>query len=131
MYDVIFIGQNPSKHNIDVNVAFVGSKSYLTLKKWIQLLGTNNVGFINASKKIGKVTLKDIDYDGLYSLLYYPKAKVIFLGNYAEKAYNKAFKGLNSHSVYKIDHPSPLNRKLNNYNYIDNMLRKCGEFLTS
>ena len=38
---IYFIGDKPSKKNIDKNVAFVGTRSYKTLLDWIYRMNLN------------------------------------------------------------------------------------------
>lgn len=135
---ILFIGQNPSANNIDENVAFVGSKSYTTLKNWIFLMGirSNDLTlFVNASRKIGKVGMKDADLDGLSAVMMQLERgdKVIPLGKYAEKVFLKAAKqlGWKTLDYYSMPHPSGLNRKLNNADYVAKMIKAASEYISS
>lgn len=129
---VLFIGQNPSQTNLDINVAFVGSRSYHTLLEWVRKLGLKpgEVGFVNASKKIGDVTLKDADFNNLFSACC-THEKVICLGKYAEKCYQKIARtyGWSYKAAFSLPHPSGLNRKLNNPEYVQKILEECKNYL--
>lgn len=130
---VLFIGQNPSKTNMDENVAFVGSRSYGTLVGWIKKLGLKNGEsiFVNASRKLGKVGVRDIDEHGMFEAMMNEPDKIVCLGKYAEKAWNKMahLYGWTRINTFTLPHPSGLNRKLNDPKYVSSMLDKCKEYL--
>lgn len=132
---VLFIGQNPSKTNIDENVAFVGSKSYGTLVVWMRHLGLEHGErlFVNASKKLGKVGMKDIDEAGLFNAMMNRPDKIVCLGKYSEKGWNKIAKlyGWSKIKTFTLSHPSGLNRKLNDPTYVSSILDKCKEYLNA
>lgn len=112
---VIFVGDEPSKLNEDPEVAFVGSKSYPTLMKWINSFNLHDYRVVNSHKE---ELLKHI------RLAYFRGAVVIALGN-------KASERLESVQVnhFKLPHPSPRNRLLNDPNYVDSELEKCKNYI--
>ena len=112
---IYFIGDKPSKKNVDRNVAFVGTRSYKTLLDWIYRMNLsinkiclfNHAGFINT-------TLKHVnEHDA-----------IIALGNEASTALTKA------HVPHlKIPHPSGLNRVLNDKKTVDKFLKHCKDYI--
>lgn len=133
MPKIIFLGQNPSKANIDPKVPFLGTKSYATLQKWIFELGLKeeDCEFYNASEKIGKVTLKDVDRSTMEFIVNKsldPDYCVICLGQYAKKTFLKHW---NRYPLifYTLLHPSGLNRTLNDKRFVEMELIKCKAFI--
>jgi uracil-DNA glycosylase len=116
---IVFVGDKPSAKNVDPNVPFVGTQSYKNLLQWIWELDIS----VNEVKMYNKDSLE------LLSLMKYlgnNKINYVVLGDEAEKH----FKSLNNKiQYYKLPHPSPKNRKLNNKKYIKEELKKCKEWL--
>ena len=112
---IYFIGDKPSKKNIDKNVAFVGTRSYKTLLDWIYRMNLNinkiclfnHKGFINTR-------LKHInEHDA-----------IVALGNVASEALSKE-----NVPHIKIPHPSGLNRVLNDKKMVDKFLKHCKDYI--
>jgi uracil-DNA glycosylase len=121
-----FVGSNPSRKNADKLVPFQGTKSLLNLKAWIVVLGAKNYSFINASEEYdynGRVKLVGEDYVRLESLLKGEK-RVVALGVIASRALSTL-----KIKHFRLPHPSPRNRLLNNPIFIEKELAKCKEFL--
>lgn len=124
---IIFVGDKPSKFNVRPEVAFVGTKSYKTLLDWIWKLdlGINNVLLCNLADVLDYQSFIIFEpFDG-YALQHDPKHdKVIALGQNASK-------GLHSMGVehFLMDHPSGLNRKLNDKNYVKRRLEDLKVFI--
>lgn len=124
---VIFIGDKPSSKNLDPEIPFVGTKSYETLLNWIVKLELDITNVILANKEhvnlygngFHLVSTKWMDLDIING-----EDKVIALGKEASKYLKK----LNiEHFI--MDHPSGLNRKLNDTKYVENKLKECKEYL--
>lgn len=119
--EVLFVGDCPSKHNNSADVAFVGSKSGKTLDVWANFLGVN----------YHAVNSDDMD-KLLVSLRYAERINqpVIILGNKAESRVDKLCK---NHGLvlykYKLPHPSGLNRKLNNKEWLKDQLNSVAHQL--
>lgn len=123
-----FVGSNPSKKNTCPLVPFEGTKSMLTLQAWFAALGIAKYGLINVSNVLtdkGKVTITPYDLSRVYTQLKGQK-KVIALGNIASKALKEL-----EIDHFKLPHPSPRNRLLNNPIYIEGELTKCEQYLAS
>jgi len=124
---ILVIAQNPSKKNLDVNVPLVGTKSLKIFLAWCKEMFIEECFIINASDKLGKVSLKDANLeriqkhvvDGGYD-------KIVCLGKYAEKSLKKACPYIRH---YTLPHPSGLNRKLNNKHYVKAELTNCLRYL--
>lgn len=114
----IFVGDEPSKLNTDHNKAFVGAKCNKRLDKWISYLGLNE-------KQTLKINSKDtVDLALIKYAASDKNNNVVALGNLAAKRLKMA-----DILFYKIDHPSGLNRKLNDKAYEKKMLDDCKEWL--
>lgn len=116
---VVFVGDKPSRLNKDPNVAFVGAKCHKRLMKWINFLETENYKLINSHNEDCKLALL---YINIFSKI--ENIKFIALGKTASKRLSNL--GIDH---YKLDHPSGLNRKLNNKEYELDMLKKCRKWL--
>lgn len=113
---IAIIGSNPSKHNIDPNIPFVGTRSFTRLTRWISYLAehtdlkSSNFHLLNVSTRISDKEVKYTE-DELANLYYNSQDydMIISLGNNVKKACLKkrVFQ-------YNLPHPSFKNRKLNN-----------------
>ena len=125
--NIVFVGDKPSKKNLDPNVPFVGTKSYRTLLDWILQLDVDVSDVVICNSADFKK-----ECEGFYLVekansitCLEPTDKIIALGNNADK-YLKSL-GVTYH--YKIDHPSGLNRKLNDKKYVKEMLTSCKQYI--
>jgi hypothetical protein len=111
---IIFVGDRPSKDNIDPVIAFVGTKSYKTLLGWIADMDIDirNVDLINKNQ----VTE--------YPFMYFDR--IIVLGDAAEKEVKKIY---TKSKYFKLPHPSGLNRKLNDKKWLNKQLKACKKWL--
>lgn len=112
---VLFVGDCPSKLNKNPDVAFVGSKSEKVLQSWIQKINPKQAYLMNSHKPLLIVQIE---------VSYNLGDAVVALGNVASKRLEKA--GI---PHFKLPHPSPRNRKLNDPKYIDSELKKCKNYL--
>ena len=129
---ILFVASNPSRLNTDPQVAIIGSKSEKTFNGWVEYLAPDGqYKVVNVSDKIlaHKETLKKSDYD-LFKLaahVFNPSiTKVVALGNTASTALEKL-----DVEYFKIPHPSPLNRFLNNTVQVEAVLEECKKWLDS
>ncbi len=113
---VVFVGNRPSKLNKDPNVAFVGAKCYKRLLKWIDFLETENHKLINSHNTDCVLAIQYLNI--------FPHIKFVALGKAASVRLTRL-----DVKHYKLDHPSGLNRKLNDKHYELDMLKKCKEWL--
>jgi hypothetical protein len=115
---VVFVGMNPS-----VKGTSKGS-TFGRLNEWVEELGVKRYGFMNAYPHPGKCKVSEVNLDNLRKALYNAR-KVVALGNFAAEALMKA--GIHH---FKLPHPSPLNRLINDPVYINRVLSECREFLS-
>lgn len=114
---IIFIGDKPSKKNLDPNVPFVGTPSYLKLLEWIGRMNVD-VNYVKTRNKDFAPNLKSL-------LTWYPHPiKVVALGNEASK---ELLKFDVPHFV--LPHPSPRNRKLNDKKFEKTSLELCSKYI--
>lgn len=112
---VLFVGDCPSRLNKDPEVAFIGSKSEPVLAQWFKKIGIAQASLINSH-----------NYDLMISIEVHNNlgVPIVALGNVASKRLTKA--GI---LHFKLPHPSPRNRLLNNKKFIDSELEKCKNYL--
>ena len=129
---ILFVASNPSKLNTDPKIAMVGSKSEKTFNGWAEYLSPQkDYVVINTCDKVlnDKETIKMEDYD-FERLKTWTQdkhvTKIVALGNVAATAL-KAI-GVDH---YKLPHPSPLNRFLNNTVQVEAVLEDCKQWLDS
>lgn len=124
---VLFVGACPSRLNTCPLIAFAGSRSEGRLNDWISLLGVKDYLITNASPKVlGRgERLRSADFDLVNLKVMADQCdRVIALGNCASRALRKA--GI---PHYKMPHPSPRNRKLNDKEFIYRKLVACRLYL--
>jgi uracil-DNA glycosylase len=113
---VLFVGDRPSRLNKDPKIAFVGTPSYKNLLRWIKRMGgITDFSAINSHDGIDRSAIADCWRSG---------GKVVALGNNASKRLTKI--GIEH---FKLPHPSPLNRQLNNEYFIEEKLWECYSYL--
>lgn len=115
---VVFVGMNPSVQGTNKGSTFG------RLNEWVDRLGVTSFAFMNAYPHPGKCKVRDVNLDNLRKALYkFPR--VVALGNFAAEALEKA--GIHH---FKLPHPSPLNRQINDPEYINRILNECREYLS-
>ena len=114
---IYFIGDKPSKRNVDPKVAFVGTTSYKTLLEWIYRmnLSVNDIMLYNAKAFIQDVQ-DEVNEDDF----------VVALGREASTL-------LEHYHIphHKIPHPSGLNRMLNDKKQVNEFLKGCKEYVNT
>lgn len=117
---IIFVGDEPSEHNIDPQVAFVGTKSYKTLLDWIYKMNLSVTELCLYNRTCPDVTYwKDQQDKGYRSIVF------IALGRKAEIQLTK--NGIRS--FFTLPHPSGKNFKLNDKEWLDEQLDNCVEYI--
>lgn len=109
---ILFVGDKPSKFNKFKGIPFVGTKSYATLLQWIAKMD---------------VDIRQIDLANIVDLNEVPEdyVRVVALGRKA----SKHLRQLGVENFFELPHPSGLNRKLNDENYVNSELAKCQKWL--
>lgn len=114
MRKILLVGDKPSKKNLDPRIAFVGTPSYKTLQKWLQVMVPEKADIVAINRVDPGFTthLISCSLEG---------RKIIACGEEAAKA-------LVNYGVvnfFRLPHPSGRNRKLNDKKYVEAILLKC------
>ncbi len=115
---VIFVGDKPSKKNLDPEVAFVGTPSFKNLCKWLVKMQIVDFVMVNSYTHDDEVKICQFFNNKL--------GPFVALGRNASNRLKSL--GISHH---KLPHPSPKNRLLNKKEYVDAELRKCSNWLIS
>lgn len=119
---IVFVGDKPSVKNVDPDIPFVGTQSYKNLLNWIWEIDIDISDTLTAN-----ATENFYYWVGYYGNGEDPHNHVyIALGNKAEN-----FLKSEKLNYFKLPHPSPRNRKLNDKKFIKQELKKCKEWLTN
>lgn len=113
MIKAVFVGDEPSRLNRNIDIAFVGARCFPTLVEWIAKLPVDYYVCINSNKQSDLDKIKCLADNGF---------KVVALGN-------KASRRLKDMEHYMLPHPSGLNRKLNNKQELALRMLKCCDYL--
>lgn len=120
MVKVVFVGDKPSKLNINCNVPFVGAKCFKRVLDWIKIIAPDFYVCYNVNQHWG------LDKRALNDIIDLHEAgfKVVALGL-------KAHTALDERGVphYELPHPSGLNVKLNNREYVDTCLNNAKSYV--
>lgn len=125
---VLIVGQSPSRANLDPAVPFTGTKSGLRLQSWLEVLGLrpSEVVLMNASEVVGRrPKISELRID----LPWFCFTHRIALGELASRSL--IMSGCSYQAYCRLPHPSGLNRKLNNYQYVLEQLEACKSYLTA
>lgn len=117
---VLIVGQNPGNN---AKAANYRNHTIDRLNQWCDELAIVHYGFVNAVTHKGECKIKDVDFDRLQECVN-DHDIVIALGAFASKCLeviNKAH--------FRLPHPSPRNRLMNDKEFIKNTLAECKEFL--
>lgn len=117
---ILVIGMNPSKK------PSTKAKENSTVKKlndWMSKIGIQYFSFSNVHESVDHVPLSCVDYSRLNTITH-GYDRVIALGNYASDALKKIHV-----KHFKMPHPSPRNRLLNDKEYEKHMLKDCRKYL--
>lgn len=120
MKKILVIGMNPSKKGR------VGNKENASVKKlhqWTDSLKIKYFSFSNVHESTDHLPLSKVDYNRLVQIIT-GYDKIIALGGYASSALNRI-----NVSHFRLPHPSPRNRLLNDKSYELSVLKECKEYL--
>lgn len=115
MNKVVFVGDKPSKTNISELVPFVGAKCFNTLITWIKYLKPDYYIVVNSDDPQDWQRIRDMNK---------AEFKFVALGKNASQAL-KFFEI----EHYTLPHPSGLNRKLNNKEFLNKELITCRNYI--
>lgn len=117
---VLVVGMNPSRKG---RIGDKENASISKLNKWMSYLKIHFFSFSNVNESEDHISLAKVDYKRLRAITF-GYDKIIALGGYASSALNRI-----EVSHFKMPHPSPRNRLLNDKSYEYNILNECEEYL--
>lgn len=127
---VLIVGQNPSKKNIDPYTPFDGTRSGVTVNKWLDKLEVHKsmCYSINCKNsvdyKFNEQGIRETaDYLN-YSVPFMKYDKILALGKIAHKVLAQA--GI---AHFELPHPSGRNRKLNDKKWLSKQLELAKEYV--
>jgi uracil-DNA glycosylase len=126
---IAFVASNPSHLNSDPNVPFVGSKSEKIFDEWLDRLEVRDKEYIvvNVSNTVTPnnrpLRKSEWELEKLQSVVG-SADRVVALGKTAGEALDEL--GI---THFRMPHPSPLNRKLNDKRFIESRLHTCWVYL--
>lgn len=119
MTKVLVIGMNPSGRDLKHKKGPTLSK----LESWMNSLAVEHFSFINCADVPGKINTSDIDYNRLCTLTS-QYSKILALGALVSNTLNTI-----NVAHFKLPHPSPLNRLLNDKTFEKKTLSDCKDYL--
>lgn len=93
------------------------------LERWVNLLDVKYYGFANVIPEPGSYHINKVDFDYVKSFCS-GHNKIIALGGFVSEVLRRI-----DIEHYKLSHPSPLNRKLNDKNFEDKCIIECKRYL--
>lgn len=116
---VLVVGMNPGPKHKDPDM----SKSLRKLYEWMDLLNVERFSFCNTFDDVGISSMSKVDLKRMCTLTS-GYNKIIALGGFVSTVLNKI-----EVDHFKLPHPSPLNRLLNDKQFERDMLCKCASYL--
>lgn len=120
MINIVVVGQNPGNNK---SAHYYKNHTMDRLKQWMSDIHVQFFSFVNCLHDKGQTQMKDVDYDFLYECVK-DADKIIALGNFA----SACLEHINI-SHYKLPHPSPRNRVLNDKMKLMKTLEECERFV--
>lgn len=117
---VIVIGMNPSRI---LSIRNKENSTFKRLKDWMNILGVKYFSFSNVHENFDHISLSDVDFSRLNTITK-DYDRIIALGTFASEALHKI-----RVNHFKLPHPSPRNRLLNDKDYENKILQQCKEYL--
>lgn len=116
---VLVVGMNPGPKSKNPNK----SRSLEKLYSWMTQVEVDIFSFCNTFEECGKAEMSKVDLKRLCTLTD-GYDKIIALGGFVSEALNKI-----EVQHFKLPHPSPLNRLLNDKNFEKRVLQECEKYL--
>ena len=117
MKKILIVGQNPSAQKPRKNSTFD------RLDQWCKEMKVNDFDFINCIDSVGDYKKLNINKTNIVNSTRNRK-KIIALGNFSSETLTKL--GIDH---FKMPHPSPRNRKLNDKEFEKKMINECKSYL--
>ena len=116
---VLVVGMNPGSPGKNPNK----SKTLERLYTWMDEVGVQTFSFCNTFDEVGTPAMSKVDFKRLCTLTA-QYDKILALGGFVSTALDKI-----DVDHFKLPHPSPLNRLLNDKQYEREILCKCASYL--
>ena len=97
--------------------------TFRKLESWMTECGVKYFSFVNTFDDPSNATVSKVDYQRLYQLTQ-DYDKIVALGGFVSSALNKI-----NISHFKLPHPSPRNRLLNDKSYERSIVNQCKEYI--
>lgn len=121
--DVIVLGISPAKRKVKHKPHCNGT--LLRLNGWMKQSGQHEWSFHNVIPHVeGSASFHDVDSQALLKAVKNKKT-IIALGGFVERVCHR-----HDIACFKIDHPSPRNRKFNDSSYEPQLLARLKKFLS-
>lgn len=117
---VLVVGMNPSGF---VRPNGQPSPTFKKLEKWMDQLGVHHFSFVNTFDEPGEIKKSKVDFQRLQTVCKH-YTKVIALGGFVSEALNTV-----NVSHFKLPHPSPRNRLLNDKTFEKRVIKQCKEYI--
>ena len=115
MVKIVFVGDEPSRTNIDKSIPFVGAKCFDTFINWVNKINADYYVVLNSNTKNDLRKIKKLSEEDF---------KVIAIG---KKASDRLYKYDIRHA--RLPHPSGLNRQLNDPSILNELLDETFQYL--
>ena len=116
---ILVIGMNPSGRDLKDKKGPTLTK----LESWMDSIGVYYFSFVNAIDEPGETKISKIDFKRLFTLSK-EYDKILALGGFVSTALNNI-----DISHFKLPHPSPLTRLLNDKMFEKKILSECKDYL--
>ena len=115
---VLVVGMNPGGYK-----TITKGDTLSRLGDWLESININRYSFMNCVDTPGKVKLEDVNYNKVVDTAR-DYNKIIALGNFVSEVLDVLML-----DHFKLPHPSGLNRKINDKQYIEQELNKCRNYI--
>lgn len=117
---IIFVGDKPSDKNFSPDIPFVGTQSYKRLLDWIFKMNLDITEICMYNRQDSELSFWRSEQEKGHRAI-----RFVALGNEAAKQLVRD----RVSEFFRLPHPSGLNRKLNDADYVDEQLKLCEEWL--
>lgn len=117
---ILIVGQNPGNNP---KAFYYKNHTIDKINKWAGELNIPIYSFVNCISTAGECKIKNVDFDFLEECVKQHN-KIIALGSFASTCLQRI-----NITHFKLPHPSPRNRLLNDANYVNFILCKCKDFI--
>ena len=122
MNKILVIGLNPSNRPTHGN-RHVKNSTFDRLHRWMDEIEVEHFSFMNVNDRRGRTTMKDVDFETI-SEVSYTYTRIVCLGGFVSRVLERM--GIQH---FRMPHPSPLNRQLNDKDYERKMIDECRRYV--